>query len=107
MFRKPKRNIRSQRKIVDSDDEENGREDFLQNSKQRDHKQNGSGAKDLVDSDDDIKSLKQIQSNISRFKESKHDKKKKKPDKPSDKVESDSNVKGSTTLSFEQELEGG
>ena len=110
MFRKPKRNIRSQRKAADSDDdEENVREGCVQNSRHRDHKQNGSSAKDRVDSEDDIKNLKEIQSNISKFKEGKLDKKKKKSSKTSDKAELDSNTKGSTgnTLSFEQELEGG
>ena len=107
MFRKPKKSIRSQRKILDSDEEEENNKDFATNQKHRDYDHNGSSVNNSIDSDE-IKNLKEIQSNISKFKEGKLDKKKKKANKGTGKAESEKNTKtAGSTLSFEQELEGG
>ena len=102
MFRKPKKSIRA-RQIVLSDDEDN---------------KEVSNVKDIVEIDssfkengnlDDIRNLKEIQSNISRFKEGKLEKKKKKAIQSHDKTDSSATKTFSiaNTLSFDQELEGG
>ena len=107
MFRKPKKNVRSQRKIQNSDDEENSNI-ISQNIKQRDYGSNGSSVNNSENLDEDIINLKEIQSNISKFKESKNDKKKKRTEKSADKTNtSSSKITKGTTLSFEQDLEGG
>ena len=108
MFRKPKRNIR-QRKVVNSDDEDidKNKEDHEDNRKSSDV-QSGVGERNARLSDDDALSLKELQSNITKFKEGKTLKTKKdKIIKAVDK-ESTSTPKLSTgnILSFEQELEG-
>ena len=103
MFRKPKRNIRSQRSKINDSDEEGDVEIT------KDHKlgKNGSSFKENIEIED--VSLKEIQSNISKFKEEKIDKKKKKSSKGANKDEpggNKTNVAGST-LSFGEDLEGG
>ena len=104
MFRKPKRNIRSQRSKINDSDEEGDVEIT------KDHKlgRNGSSFKENIEIEEDV-SLKEIQSNISKFKEEKLDKKKKKSSKVGNKEEpggNKTNVAGST-LSFGEDLEGG
>lgn len=102
MFRKPKRNIRSQRSKINDSDEEGDVEIT------KDHKlgRNGSSFKENIEIEEDV-SLKEIQSNISKFKEEKLDKKKKKSSKVANKEEpggNKTNVAGST-LSFGEDLE--
>ena len=104
MFRKPKRNIRSQRSKINDSDEEGDVEIT------KDHKlgKNGSSFKENIGIEEDV-NLKEIQSNISKFKEEKLDKKKKKSSKGANKEEpggNKTNVAGST-LSFGEDLEGG
>ena len=104
MFRKPKRNIRSQRSKINDSDEEGDVEIT------KDHKlgRNGSSFKENIEIEEDV-SLKEIQSNISKFKEEKLDKKKKKSSKVGNKEDpggNKTNVAGST-LSFGEDLEGG
>ena len=84
MFRKPKRNIRSHRSKINDSDEEGDVEIT------KDHKlgKNGSSFKENIEIEEDV-SLKEIQSNISKFKEEKLDKKKKKSSKGANKEEQD------------------
>ena len=107
MFRKPKKSIRAQRKIQNSDDEEENSNVISQNIK-RDYDSNGSSIKQSDNFDEEIVNLKEIQSNISKFKESKNDKKKKRSEKSAEKSNtSSSKITKGNTLSFEQDLEGG
>ena len=111
MFRKPKRSIRAQRKIVNSDDEDEATKEVLSENKLKsnDNSQNGSSTKETRLSDDDAQSLKEIQSNISKFKEGKGDKKNRnKHNKSVDKGAGPTKTSSTGNfLSFEQELEGG
>ena len=108
MFRKPKKNIRSQRRVYKSDEEEENLDSVASNNRPKDYDSNGSSTIRNNDNlDDDSINLKEIQSNISKYKESKLNKKKK-AEKFTDK--SSTNTKNSnkgSTLSFEQDLEGG
>ena len=109
MFRKPKKNIRAQRRIYNSDDDEENSIIESQNVKNREYDSNGSSSvKNNETLDEDIVNLKEIQSNISKFKESKLDKKKKRSEKATDKTNANNtNPSTKSTLSFEQDLEGG
>lgn len=108
MFRKPKKNIRSQRRVYNSDEEEENLNSVSSNNRPKDYDSNGSSTiRNNENLDEDSINLKEIQSNITKYKESKLNKKKK-AEKFTDK--SSSNIKSSTkgsTLSFEQDLEGG
>ena len=108
MFRKPKRNIR-QRQVVNSDDEDiEANKEYHEVNRKASDIRSSAGESNAILSDDDALSLKELQSNITKFKEGKTLKSKKdKVIKVVDK-ESKSAPKLSTgnILSFEQELEG-
>ena len=107
MFRKPKKHLRAQRRICNSDDEEDSVNDS-QNVKPRDSDFNGASAAKNDHLIEDNTNLKEIQSNISKFKESKSLKKKKRTENSANKTnDGNTNISKGSTLSFEQDLEGG
>ena len=107
MFRKPKK-FRAQRIIVNSDDEDDVKEvgstEFKLKSK--DGTENGCSEKKNSPSDDNVQTLKEIQSN--KFND-KSDKKKNKNNKTAEKQGAVSNNASLTgnVLSFEDDIEGG
>ena len=107
MFRKPKRGIRAQRIVVNSDEDEDDGTKGVEKMKSKDNAKNGSSAIETGLSDDDAQSLKEIQSNISKFKEGKGDKKKRNKNKSVEKGSGATKTSTGTSLSFGQELEGG
>ena len=107
MFRKPKKHIRAQRRIYNSDDEEDSVNDS-QNVNPRDSDSNGASAAKNDNLIEDNTNLKEIQSNISKFKENKLLKKKKRTEKSTNKTnDNNTNASKGSTLSFDQDLEGG
>ena len=110
MFRKPKRNIR-QRKVVHSDEEDTDTKgEYHEETRKSSDIQSGVAEKNtgLLD-DEDALNLKELQSNITKFKEGKSVKHKKgKVVKVVDKESaSTAKLSAGNILSFEQELEGG
>ena len=108
MFRKPKRNIR-QRQVVNTDDEDiEANKEYQAVNRKASDTRSSVGENNSILSDDDALSLKELQSNITKFKEGKNLKSKKDRVVKSVDKESKSAPKLSTgnILSFEQELEG-
>ena len=102
MFRKPKSNFRSQRQIIDSDEE-----DMKENSNCEDDEPKLSLLEKCVESDDENGQLTQTRNLITKFKDAKLDKKKKRSNKLAIKKDCTS-LKTSyaeINLSFEEKLE--
>ena len=102
MFRKPKSNFRSQRQIIDSDDE-----DQTESSKCEDDVAKLSLLEKCVESDDENGQLTQTRNLIKKFKDAKLDKKKKRYHKLVIKKDCASfkTSEAEINLSFEEKLE--